>query len=266
MIALPIYKKDGSALKGSVEPSKSVPWKSQMHRGYGSSTIAENTLPAFYRAFLNGADTVEIDIRTSSDDVFVVAHDASVVVNGTTYVIAENTAETLTSLTLSTDPEYGACKLPTLYDVLKLCLFTGMGAHLDCKDIDVSKLAEFVVENGMQGKCTYDNTYKSDVSTILAIDPDAGFTFNGGTDIADWATNYITNHHNRQKSYAWFYPPISAETLKSVRSYGFNVLMTNINASNSNTYMGIRPDMIEFATNADCKALNNAYLESLELF
>jgi glycerophosphoryl diester phosphodiesterase len=47
------------------------------HRG-ASSTVPENTLPAFDRAVLDGADVVELDVRMTLDGVAVVMHDGDV--------------------------------------------------------------------------------------------------------------------------------------------------------------------------------------------
>ena len=92
-------------------PIKKVPWVTDMHRGYTSATVAQNTLAAYHRAWLNGSDWIETDARLSSDGVYVVCHDATITVGGVTYTIAEETASTLTNLVLSTDPVYGECKL-----------------------------------------------------------------------------------------------------------------------------------------------------------
>src|SRR5919199_3937577 len=46
------------------------------HRG-ASARAPENTLPAFELALEEGADALELDVRTTADDVAVVIHDAT---------------------------------------------------------------------------------------------------------------------------------------------------------------------------------------------
>lgn len=259
-----IYDVNGNVISsggGSDAPHLSVPWVSSMHRGYSSSTVHENTLEAFYRAYLNGANWIEVDARLSSDGVYISNHDAAVTVSGTTYTIANETAETLTSLILSTDPTYGECHIPTLESVLKMCAYTGMHANIDCKAINATTLAKLVVDCGMSGRAAYANTTTSNVATILATDPNAGFIFPYSS-LSDWATA-IEDYHVRQRSYAWA-SAISNEVLENTRSYGFKFLVSETNTSNYSSKMKFNPDMVEFQATQDCKTLNNAYLNSLD--
>lgn len=240
---------------------KAVPWKTEMHRGYSSPTVYENTLPAYYRAWLNGADLIETDARLASDGVYVVYHDAAVTVSGTTYTIAEETSETLTALVLSTDAVYGDCKIPTLESVLKLALYTGMSVNLDCKAINASTLATLVVNCGMSGRTMYANTNTANASTILSIDPNAGFIFNySASSLTTWS-NALTDYHTRQKSYAWE-STISNEALEATRKLGFKYLLSSVSTT---TLMSYAPDCIEFVATADSKALNQQYLDELDL-
>lgn len=260
---MPIYDYQGNVVSsgGSGDPHLSVPWVSSMHRGYSSATVHENTLEAFYRAYLNGADWVEVDARLSSDGVYVSNHDATVTVNGTTYTIANETAETLTSLVLSTDPVYGECHIPTLESVLKMCCYTGMYANIDCKAVNPTTLAKLVVDCGMSGRTSYANISTASVATILGIDPNAGFIFSIYTldAVATWASA-LQDYHTRQRSYAWS-SAISYENLETVRAAGFKYMLTSVS---NTTNMSYAPDMIEFNANADCKALNQAYLNSID--
>lgn len=236
-----------------------TPWVSSMHRGYSSSTVHENTLPAFYRAYLNGAQWIEVDARMSSDSVYVVNHDATVTVGGTTYTIASETASTLTNLVLSTDPTYGNCKLPTLESVLKLCCYTGMSANIDCKAINASTLAKLVVDTGMSGRVAYANTTTANAATILGVDPNAGFIFSY-SDLATW-TSAITDYHTRRRSYAWA-STISNAALEATRAAGFKYSLSEVS---STTLMPFVPDMIEFTSTSDCNSLNRSYIDSLVL-
>ena len=242
------------------KPHLSVPWATDMHRGYASPTVHENTLEAFYRAYLNGANWIEVDARLSSDGVYISNHDATVTVGGVTYTIANETAETLTSLVLSTDPTYGECHIPTLASVLKLCCYTGMTANIDCKAINAATLAQLVVDNGMSGRAVYANTSTSNAAAILAVDPNAGFLFSYSTEnLATWSTA-LTDYHVRNRSYAWA-ATVSDAAMEAARALGFKYLLSEVD---STTNMHYAPDCIEFRATADCKTLNATYLASLD--
>lgn len=259
-----IYDVNGNQISsggGSDEPHLSVPWVSSMHRGYSSETVHENTLEAFYRAYLNGANWIEVDARLSSDNVYISNHDNTVTVDGTTYDIGQNTAETLTALVLSVDPLYGDCHIPTLESVLNMCAYTGMSANIDCKAINATTLAQLVVDCGMSGRAAYANTATSNVATILATDPNAGFIFPYYS-LSDWATA-IEDYHVRQRSYAWA-SAISNATIEATKAYGFNYLVSETNSSNYSSKMKFNPDMVEFQATQDCKTINSQYLNSID--
>lgn len=236
-----------------------TPWVSSMHKGYSSSTVHENTLPAFYRAYLNGSQWTEVDARLSSDSVYVVNHDATITVGGTTYTIANETASTLTNLILSTDSTYGACRLPTLESVLKLCCYTGMYANVDCKAINASTLAKLVVDTGMSGRVAYANTSTSNVATILGVDPNAAFIFSYSS-LSTWESA-ITDYYTRQRSYAWA-STVSNEALEATRAAGFKYLLSEVSTT---TLMPSVPDMVEFTSTSDCNSLNRSYIGNLVL-
>lgn len=50
-------------------------WISSAHRGFVEGALRENSLAAYYNAYLHGADMVETDARFSSDGVLIVNHD-----------------------------------------------------------------------------------------------------------------------------------------------------------------------------------------------
>ena len=263
-----VYDVNGNIISsgggGSDEPHLSTPWVSSMHRGYSSSTVHENTLEAFYRAYLNEAQWIEVDARLSSDEIYISNHDATVTVGGVTYTIANETAETLTSLVLSTDPTYGACHIPTLESVLKMCAVTGLRANIDCKAINATTLAQLVVDCGMSGRCSYANTSTANASTILGIDPNAGFIFSySASNITAWL-GALTDYHTRQRSFAWS-SSISYDALRTTRAAGFKYLASEVNSSNYAQKMPFNPDMVEFQANQDCKAINKTYLDNIDL-
>jgi len=260
-----IYDYQGNMISsgGANEPHLSVPWVSAMHRGYASASVHENTLEAFYRAYLNGAEWIEVDARLTSDGVYVSNHDETITVGGVTYTIANETAETLTSLVLSTDPKYGDCHIPTLESVLKMCAYTGLRANIDCKAIVAESLARLVIDSGMGGRSAYANTSTGNAIAILAIDPDAGFIFRyTDINISTWY-NALSDYHTRHRSYAWS-SNIDYESIRAARAKGFKFLVSNTNSSNYITNMSYNPDMVEFSADANCKTLNEAYLSGLD--
>lgn len=259
-----VYDVNGNKIQ-VLDKEITVPWVSSMHRGYTNAvsggSIHENTLPAYYRAFLNGAEWIEADARLSSDGVYVSNHDPTITVDGTTYTIAEETAETLTNLVLSTDEEYGDCKLPSLESVLKLCLYTGMCANIDCKSIDPETLAKLVVDVGMSGRVAYANTSTAYATRILAVDPNAGFIIAySANNLSNWA-NVLTDYHVRQRSYAYA-STISDTAVESTRSYGFKYMLSGVSYASRITQV---PDMVEYLAWIDCKAANKQYLDNLTL-
>lgn len=254
-----LYDYLGNAVKA--KPTKAVPWISDMHRGYTSDTVPQNTLAAFYRAFLNDADCIEVDARLTSDSQYVCVHDATITVDGTTYTVANETADTLTALVLSTDATYGDCTIPLLEDVLKLCCYTGMYCNLDCKSINPTTLSQLVVDCGMSGRTFYANTSTGNAATILTVDPNAGFMFAySSANVATWA-GALTDYYTRQRSYAWA-SSISYAALEETRAAGFKYLLSEVN---STANMAFIPDCIEFQDAVDCKALNDEYMASLSL-
>ena len=81
-------------------------WITSAHRGFVDGVLKENSLAAYYNAYLNGAEMIETDARLTSDGVLIVNHDDTVkgfneAGEPVTYVVAETTAETICSVILS---------------------------------------------------------------------------------------------------------------------------------------------------------------------
>lgn len=95
-------------------PGKAKPYL-MAHRG-NRVACPENTLAAFRRAFAEGADLLETDLRLSSDGVFVCIHDATVdrTTDGSGRV-AGMTLEEIKSLSAANGrSEFAAERVPTL--------------------------------------------------------------------------------------------------------------------------------------------------------
>ena len=159
-------------------------WLSSAHRGFVDGNLKENSLAAYYNAFLNGADMIETDARLTSDGVLIVNHDDTVKGmndNGeaVTYLVAETPSEIICSVILSSDEKWGTQRVPTLEQVLNLAYHTGLLVNIDLKNgISIAEsVAKLVLKYGLQGKVVYalNGSGIAGIRTILDIDPDARF-------------------------------------------------------------------------------------------
>ncbi len=117
------------------------------HRG-ASAVAPENTLAAFSRAILDGAEGIEFDVRLSRDGVPIVIHDASL--RRTTLIdslVCDLTSEQLQKIDVgswftrtsfagrmpSPEPSYSGERLPTLAQVLQLFSANGGWLYIEMK-------------------------------------------------------------------------------------------------------------------------------------
>lgn len=128
------------------------------HRG-ASAVAPENTLAAFARAMLDGADGIEFDVRLARDEVPVVIHDATLERTGLAKgCVSELTSDELRQMDVGSwftgrvpgiGVDFGGEKLPTLQQVFEF--FTGKTGllYLEMKsDVgDEAKLATQVVRS-----------------------------------------------------------------------------------------------------------------------
>ena len=128
------------------------------HRG-ASALAPENTLTAFRRAILDGAEGIEFDIRLSKDDVPVVFHDADLKrVGAKSGLIGDYTSEELGKIDVGSwfnrqkpdkaDEKFSAATVPTLAQTLDLLRgFRGLiYVELKCLDNDAERLSKTVCE------------------------------------------------------------------------------------------------------------------------
>lgn len=242
--------------------SLKTPWIIEQHQGWRSSTVAPNTIPAFKRAWLNGAEMIEMDARLTADNVYICSHDDSVTVSGTTYVIAETNSDVITNLVLSHDSEYGDCKIPLTETVLKFCANAGMMCNLDCKSINPQTIAELVNKCGMSGKVMYANTTPQNAQTILNYDKHAMFLFNY-TSISNWESAFENNKEVLERSWCWQYNnSVTSSQIAEARSKGIKVLVAGIRQYDAQVF-DLQPDAFEFDETVDVNAICEQYLESL---
>ena len=125
------------------------------HRG-AQYLAPENTLWAYRHAFAYGADTVEVDVRTSLDGVLFSLHDDTV--DRTTD--GEGAAATKTWAELSrldaadfapwAGGPYAGTRIPRLEEVLELAASVGGGVELDMKFVlDYPRLVRLVEQYGL---------------------------------------------------------------------------------------------------------------------
>ena len=118
----------------------------------------DNSIPAINMAVAKGADMVELDVRTTSDNKLVLMHDATInaSTNGSGNV-ADMTLEKLKSYSMERDgvvyKENGqAVKVPTLEEALLACKGK-IFVNLDVKDVrSPAALRRIIVNTGTQGQ------------------------------------------------------------------------------------------------------------------
>lgn len=122
--------------------------ESHMIAHKGGSAAEENTIANFKAAAQDGFKAVEADIRYTSDGVMVLSHEPSFTVNGTTYVIAQNTYSDLVAVKPN---------LATFEELLILCKRTNMVIDVDfTKEYSTEQtdaLYDMIVKYGATSRC-----------------------------------------------------------------------------------------------------------------
>ncbi len=149
------------------------------HRG-ASAVAPENTIAAFTRAFADGAEGIEFDVRLSRDNVPVVIHDANLKRTG----LRDSVVHELTSAELAQsdvgswfatrDPHsaYNGAKLPLLSQVFEMFRESRKLFYVEmkCETGDGDKLAEAVVSLTRAAEMTDRVVVESfDLSAIAAV-------------------------------------------------------------------------------------------------
>lgn len=120
-----------------------------VHRG-ANKVAPENTLSSLLKAYEQGADMVEMDIRQTKDGEFVLMHDARV--NRTTNgkgKIKKMTLEEVRKLDAGSwfSKEYAGEKVPTLREILQAAKGK-VGVDLDIKKAHIPSLIKLLEEEG----------------------------------------------------------------------------------------------------------------------
>lgn len=110
------------------------------HRGAAGLAL-ENTMASFQKAVEAGATVIEFDVRTTSDNVFVVCHDESLKrVSDTPLVIADTSFRQLRTATL-----HNGESLPLLTDVLDFAREHSLAVIVEVKtSVGISELCQLL--------------------------------------------------------------------------------------------------------------------------
>ena len=245
-------------------------WITSAHRGFVEGALKENSLAAYYNAFLNGADMIETDARLSSDGVLIVNHDDTV--KGfndrgepVTYVVAETPADVICSVILSSDEKWGVQRVPTLEQVLNLAYHTGLLVNIDLKNgLKIAEaVAKAVLKCGMIGKVVYalNGSGMAGINAILAIDPDARF-IDRGADFAE-AVKDFSERGKRCFCYTW---DRCKDDIEAIRSLGCLLALISLDENNFKASIEHHPDMCEYLHTSDFKKIEEQYLSNIKLY
>ena len=121
------------------------------HRG-SHINVPENTLAAYETAIKEGADYVEIDLRTTKEGHLVIMHDESIFKmtgnNGDVKDLNYNEIRNLKIIPVNKN-DTANYRVPDFKSVLHLCKGK-INIYLDFKDADVSKTHKLIKEAGME--------------------------------------------------------------------------------------------------------------------
>lgn len=143
------------------------------HRG-ASAKRPENTLPAFKQAFHDRADVIEMDVRLSSDNEFILLHDKSVdrTTNGSG-LVANMTLQEIQRLDAGNyfSPKFSGVRIPTLREALRT-----FGKHiymlLDIKfETDLYDIIRFLEEERQELQCILGLRHIESVIEAKRINP-----------------------------------------------------------------------------------------------
>lgn len=121
------------------------------HRG-DHTNAPENTLAAYQHTIEDGADFVEIDLRTTKDSQLVIMHNATIErMTGRQGQISDFLFDSLRQMRVREPlhPEWGLHLIPTFKEVLQLCKGK-INIYLDFKDASVAQTYKEIIDAGME--------------------------------------------------------------------------------------------------------------------
>lgn len=142
------------------------------HRG-ASAYAPENSLEAFAQAAVMRADSVEIDIQITADDVPVVSHDETLA-----RVYGLNDAISSLSLvglnTLLTESRPAQPPIPSFAQVVRTCADLGLGLYLDIKRLNIPAallMLDALRESAMLPRTIFGSFQPDILAELKAADP-----------------------------------------------------------------------------------------------
>ncbi|MDN3654534.1 glycerophosphodiester phosphodiesterase family protein [Ferruginibacter paludis] len=121
------------------------------HRG-DHTKAPENTLAAYQNTIEDGADFVEIDLRTTKDSQLVIMHNATIDhMTARQGEIKNFTLDSLRKIKVREPlhPEWGVHTIPTFKEVLQLCKGK-INIYLDFKEASVAQAYQEIIDAGME--------------------------------------------------------------------------------------------------------------------
>lgn len=247
-------------------------WEYSAHRGYYSDGgVAENSLGSLLRAKEKGFGYSECDVRFTSDNVPVICHNATV--GG--YTIADETAETITSVAIGTMPRLGTLYVPTLEQYLKLASYIDMKLVIHFGSATVSTaaiVAKLVHKYAMQDRVVY---MTGDIATLTVF---AESYKNARVHLCAVSGAQIPSDLSAYKAltskcaYVGF--NINALTvgdyaqqIENAFANGLEISYWNVDASNYSACMNTCPKFLTLANNSNIESgWNETYIASLNLW
>lgn len=258
-----------------VEIAKVSPWDEVIHRGLYSDTAPENTIPAFYEAIKAGYKWVECDVRFSSDNVPILAHDATVdgTADGTetTLTVASSTAEQLAQLVVASNTTYGDIRIPTLDDIMLFAAIYGMGVVIDIKTIPASaqtamhNIAASVLGHAMQNRIVYMPQTPTAAGYIAEVDKNASFDFVADDTIPSDLTPYIALLNGANTVGFDLQAIVGGNTadIDALRSAGLSISFWNIRSTAYAEQLATCPIRVTYQSGQESADLTNKYLKSV---
>jgi len=247
-------------------------WLTSAHRGMVEGVLKENTLAAFYNAYLNGADMLETDARMTRDGVLVCNHNATAVgfdpARGEVaeYAVAETDADVICSLILSEDEKWGTQRVPTLDEALHLAYHTGLILNIDMKNgsLYADEIVDAVLRNGMRGRVIYatNGAGTDTMQKIISRDPDARFIDTPANYTAE-RLSCIPDYGRRCFAYTGDF---SAENTQKIRASGCMLALISLHPGNFAEAMAQHPDMCEYLHTSDFRQIETDYFDKLKLY
>ena len=171
------------------------------HRGF-SGAAPENTLPAFALAKRNGFAFVEADLRLTSDDEWVLLHDADIdrTSDGSGNIDALTLAQARSSDYSNGKTGYSSTAIPTAAEFFALCKRLSLVAFVELKiDPDQARVDDLIAlaeAAGMSENIWYNAFSLSTIDKVSVADPSAKI----GYDVTDVTSTVITEITNRKTS------------------------------------------------------------------